>query len=184
MNNKDISLVSEINLEDQVSPAILAGILGISVPMIYQGRQEGKLPADTRASYRTCIQHYIQWHKKRSNAKASNMLEKKVIQEIRNLVAKEEMQWLEIKKTRNELVEKAEFAEIIQPIFQLVRQGLVNLSREMPETTEKVDSILRTWATLGDRLVAEAQIDADRFVHDQLVKEVSLEDDSEELKDG
>ena len=168
MTRLETDKAGEIDLDLPVSPAILAGILGISIPMVYQGRQDGKLPPESNATYRNCIQQYVQWHKKRSNVKASSMAERKMLQEIRNGIAKEEQTWLDIKAKRELLIDKQEVANIVEPIFYLVKSGLVNLARKRPEVQEEIDGILRSWATLGERMVSVADMDADKFVRAML----------------
>ena len=84
----EVNNQAEINLDEVVSPAILAGVLGISVPMVYDSRKQGKLPPNSDATYRQCIQQYVQWHKARSNLKAGSIAEKKMLQEIRNGIAR------------------------------------------------------------------------------------------------
>ena len=184
MATKDVLLVNQINLDAKAVPAILAGILGISVPMIYQGRQEGKLPGDPDSSYRDCIQHYVQFHKRRSNLKSSSVVERKLIQDIRLSMAKEEMQWLDIKKNKQELIDKQEFARILIPIFNLVRSGLVNITREYPQTQERIDSVMKTWVNLGEQLKELGLLNAETYVNSMLEKEVDIELKGSEESEG
>ena len=172
MTDTDKATVAQIDLDTPASPAVLAGILGISVPMIYQGRQDGKLPPESNASYRNCIQQYVQWHKKRSNTKASNMAEKKMLQEIRNGIAKEEKQWLDIRAQRGMLIDKEELKNVVEPVFHLVRSGLVNLSREYPDLQEKIDGILRSWSVLGTATKIKAETDSNQYVQNMLELDV------------
>ena len=175
---------SVINLESKTSPAILSGLLGMaSEQMVYQARQNGKLPPENDATYRQSIVHYIEWHKNRSNSKSGSMHERKMLQEIRNGIAKEEMQWLDIREKRKLLIDIGELAQIVEPVFNLVRSGLVNLAREMPESSEKVDNLLRSWATLGEKMVAESMMDADVFVDEQLQKEIENFDSTDEVEE-
>lgn len=183
MTRQDVSLISVIDLDSSIEPAVLAGILGISVPMIYASRKEGKLPGDTRASYRTCIQHYVAWHKQRSNLKAGNIMEKKLLQDIRNGIAKEEMLWLSIKEQRGLFLEKVELEGVIGPIFHLLRSGLVNLARKNPDVTEVIDKLLRSWSSLGEAMVTRANSDADIYVTDMITREIDLDGEEEDLVD-
>lgn len=176
----EVSNQAEIDLDSVVSPAVLAGILGISVPMIYDSRKQGKLPPNSDATYRQSIQQYVQWHKARSNVKASSMAERKMLQEIRNGIAKEELAWLEIKEKRSMLVDKQELAEVIEPIFYLIKSGLTNLARENPEIQEKIDNLLRSWQTIGEHMESSAIKDADNFVREKLEADMDehLEDEN------
>ncbi len=59
-----------INLNDKVSPATLATILGCNVSLLYQHSQMGRLPSIlVEASYLECIQQYLSWYKKSQDVK-------------------------------------------------------------------------------------------------------------------
>lgn len=177
----EVSNQAEINLDETVSPSVLAGILGVSVPMIYDGRKQGKLPSNSNATYRECIQQYVQWHKARSNMKASSMAERKMLQEIRNGIAKEELTWLDIKEKRAMLIDKQELAQVIEPVFYLIKSGLTNLARETPEIQIKIDTLLRSWQVIGERMERVAKVDSDKYVSDNLEAEI---DDALEAEEG
>lgn len=162
---------SIIDMDAIISPAVLSGILGISVPMVFQGKQDGKLPPESNSTYRRNIQQYIQWHKQRNNLKAGTIAEKKMVQDTRNGAAKEEQQWMKIRAERGELIDKAEFSEVFLPIFQLVKSSLVVLARENPALQEKIDTILKTWTGLGEEISEKAKEDGENFVKTKLLHE-------------
>lgn len=163
-----------IKLDDPISPAVLAGLLGISEPMVYQGQQNGKLPSRKTASYRECIQHYVDFYKKKMVSKSSNMMEAKIAQDVRNGIAKEEMQWLEIKKTKEQLVDVAEMKDLFEPIFHVMKSTLVNLSRKYPEIRKDLDNTMESLFTLGDAIEKKAKQDSQFFVESMLSKDLTL----------
>ena len=171
MPHQSVSFDGKINLDSPVQPAVLAGILGISVNYVYQNRQENKLPLDPNTTYRQNIQHYLNWYKQKSVVKSSSIAEAKMLQDIRNSVARTELAWLDVKERKGELLDKQALQEVVYPIFNLVKSGLVSLAREMPETQIKVDSILRSWATLGDKIVLETDAEGKQFVADMIEKD-------------
>lgn len=163
-----------IKLDDPISPAVLAGLLGISEPMVYQGQQNGKLPSRKTASYRECIQHYVDFYKKKMVSKSSNMMEAKIAQDVRNGIAKEEMQWLEIKKTKEQLVDVSEMKDLFEPIFHVMKSTLVNLSRKYPEIRKDLDNTMESLFTLGDAIERKAKQDSQFFVESMLSKDLTL----------
>ena len=167
--------------DQTASPAVLAGILGIPVPMIYQGRQDGKLPASAEATYRDCIQHYINFYKKKMNSRSTSMAEAKLAQDIRNGIAKEEQQWLEIKRLKEELLEAAVLKELFEPIFHIVRASLVNLARKHPEITKEIDNMMESWDRLGTHIEKQALIDGNAYVQSMLEKELTLVEADKEI---
>lgn len=175
-NNKGIIDLNEIH-----EASILSGILGISIPMVYEGRKTGKLPAKVEASYRECIQHYITFYKNQVSKKSSSMYEAKLEQDVRNGIAKEQMQWLEIKKQKEELIEITQVNELFFPIFHIVKATLVNITRKFPETTIDIDRVLESWHALGTKIGAKASLDSKEYVQAQLDKPVELSTDDDGL---
>lgn len=170
----EIQTKGYIRIDDPASPATLAGILGIAVPLVYQGRQDGKLPSNTEASYRDCIQQYITFYKRKINSRSTSMSEAKLAQDIRNGIAKEEQQWLEIKRLKFELLEAAEMKELFEPIFHIVRASLVNLARKYPEIQNEIDNMMESWNLLGEKIENKAMSDAEAYVQSMLERELTL----------
>jgi hypothetical protein len=173
-----------IDIDAQASPAILAGILDIPVSMVHQGRQDGKLPSRTSASYRESIQQYIYHYKKKVTTRSTSMGEAKLAQDIRNGIAKEELQWLEIKKEKELLLDVNEMKELFEPIFQIIRSSLVNLARQHPSTVADIDNMLESLSGLGRKVAIKANADAEYFVQSMLEKELSLEQSEEEVEEA
>jgi uncharacterized protein YaaN involved in tellurite resistance len=149
--------------------------------MVYQGRQDGKLPASPDASYRDCIQHYISFYKKKINSRSTSMAEAKLAQDIRNGIAKEEQQWLEIKRLKMELLEASEMKELFEPIFHIIRSSLVNLSRKYPELQNEIDNMMESWNRLGEQVEQKAVVDSNAYVQSMLEKELSVIEAEEKI---
>ena len=184
MTELDFTNKAIIDLDSQASPAILAGILDIPVSMVHQGRQDGKLPAKTSATYRECIQHYVFYYKKKINSRSGSMLEAKTAQDIRNGIAKEEMQWLEIKREKEQLLDITVMKDLFEPIFQIVRSSLVNVARKHPQVTPDIDNMLESLNTLGEKIAIKAGQDADDFVKTMLEKELTLNKAEDEVEEA
>lgn len=172
-----------IDLDAPASPAVLAGILDIPVSMVHQGRQDGKLPTKTSASYRENIRQYIYHYKKKVSSRSTSMGEAKLAQDIRNGIAKEELQWLEIKKEKELLIDVAEMKELFEPVFQIIRSSLVNVARRHPETVNEIDNMLASLSELGTKIAIRANEDAESFVQSMLEKELTFEEAEEEMEE-
>lgn len=184
MTSLDPTNKAIIDLDAQASPAILAGILDIPVSMVHQGRQDGKLPSRTTASYRESIQQYIYHYKKKVSTRSTSMGEAKLAQDIRNGIAKEELQWLEIKKEKELLIDVNEMKELFEPIFQIIRSSLVNVARKHPSTVADIDNMLGSLTELGSKIASRANDDANYFVQSMLEKELSLEQAEEDAEEA
>lgn len=161
-----------IALDEPASPAILAGLLGINVAMVYQAKQDGKLPSDPDASYRDCILQYVKFYKDKITGRGGDLYEQKLRQEVRNGLAKEELQWLEIKRIKSELVDINSLNELLLPIIHIVKSNLMNIARKFPETTQDIDRTLETWAQLGEKIYQKSKIESIKFVQDKLEEEL------------
>ena len=172
-----------IDLDAPASPAVLAGILDIPVSMVHQGRQDGKLPTKTSASYRESIRQYIYHYKKKVSSRSTSMGEAKLAQDIRNGIAKEYLQWMEIKTIKEEVIDMAVMKELFEPVFQIIRSSLVNISRQHPETTTTIDNTLESLYSLGHKLAEAANEDSRHYVQLMLDKDLSMGEAEEELEE-
>lgn len=170
------SSVQMININGPASPAVLSGILGCNVAMIYQARQDGKLPPNSDASYRDCIKHHVTFWKTKSASKANNMTEAALVQTIQLNRAKTEAQWLAIKKERGELVDTKLLAEAFEPYFLNMRMQLCSIARKFPDMQGEVDKLIATWQELGKAMMLKSQDELDNFIQLQMEQEIELEE--------
>lgn len=172
---------SIIHLDSPASSTVLSGILDISVSMVHNGRSDGKLPGNTQASYRECIQHYVNHYKTKVNSKAGSMYEAKIEQDIRNGIAKEELQWLEIKQQKELLIDVNQMKDLFEPIFHVLKSSLVNLARKNPAITKDIDNMLESLYVLGAKVEAKAKSDSSGYVRDMLEREIELPEATEQV---
>lgn len=163
-----------VNLNAEVSPAVLSGILGVNVQQIYQFRQDGKLPPNSDATLRDCIKTYINFYKTKSTSKASSMAEASLIQKIQLDRAKTEQTWLAIKQSRGELVSTAVLAEQFESHFIHMRMQLCAMARRRPELEPDIDKILKEWSKLGKDIMQRSEAELENFINTQMEQEVEL----------
>jgi len=167
------------------SPSILAYILGCAEENIYQMEKNGKLPADRNTSNIECLRHRFAEMQKTVNAKRTTMGEAKLEQDIRNGMAKEVLQWLEVKEKKESLVEVHTLKDNFEAVFHTINSGLVNITREYPETQKAIDKMLASWNELGQKMVTLAGEEGAAFVDAQINKELEIElDEPDSLEEG
>ena len=169
-----------INLDSPASPAVLSGLLSKNVSLIYQMRQDGKLPPNSDASYRACIKHYTEFLQTRASKKASNVAEASLLQKIQLDRAKTEREWINLKKERGELVDTTDLAIQFEGYFTLMRGQLNAIVRRFPETTTDIDNLLTHWNTLGRKLIETSSEALDNCVEVEMNKEIELGEESDE----
>lgn len=165
-----------INVNGKVSPAVLSMLLGINVSMVHQGRQDGKLPPNSDATYKESLNHYINYWKVKSSSKVSNVGEAALFQKIKLDTAKTEMEWLNIKQKKMELLDMAQLETIFEPIFIHIRTRLVSISRKHPETIPTIDQAMEELYHLGSTLFQKGKEDLDSFIKTKMDEEVEVEE--------
>jgi len=175
----------DVFLSNKVSPAILSAMLGCYPENIYQMRQDGRLPPSPEASYFECIKHHLEYLKGKVNARRTTMGEAKLEQDIRNGKAKEVLQWLEVKEKKESLVEVHTLKDNFEAVFHTINSGLVNVTREYPETQKAIDKMLASWNELGQKMVTLAGEEGAAFVDAQINKELEIElEEPDSLEEG
>ena len=169
-----------INLDEGASPAVLSGLFSKNVSLIYQMRQDGKLPPNSSATYRDCIKHYTEFLQNRATKKASNVAEASLLQKIQLDRAKTESEWLNLKVKRGELVDTTDLAIGFEGYFTLMRGQLNAIARKFPETVEDIDNLLNHWSDLGNALVSNSAQEIANFVEIEMNKEIDLGETEEE----
>lgn len=171
-----------IDLNGKTSPAVLASMLGINVSMVYQGRQDGKFPPNSDATYRECITYYANYWKTKSASKTSNLSEAVLIQKMKLDAAKTENEWLNNKQKKMELIDIKVIAETFEPIFLHIRSQLVSIARKFPDVQATIDKALEEWEHLGETLSMEGSKDLANFIDTKMNEELyspeECEDDS------
>lgn len=161
-----------INLDEPASPAVLSGLFSKNVSLIYQMRQDGKLPPNSDATYRACIKHYTEFLQTRASKKASNVAEASLLQKIQLDRAKTEAEWLNLRVKRGELVDTKDLALEFESYFTLMRSQLNAMARRFPDTVEVVDELLSHWHDLGKALMQQAGRELEDFVEVEMNKEI------------
>jgi hypothetical protein len=90
---------------------------------------------------------------------------------------------MEIKTLKEEVIDVAVMKELFEPVFQIIRSSLVNISRQHPETVETIDNTLESLYSLGEKIAARANEDSKYYVQTMLDKEFSVGQAEEELED-
>ena len=168
-----------VNLNGQVSPSLLAGILECEPAQIYANRQSGKLPPDSGASLKICLQWYINFLKEKASKKASSTAEAALLQKTKLDRAKTEQAWLVIKRERGELVNVDILAEQFEYYFIHLRMHLCSIARKYPNIQYEIDIMLKDWSDLGKKTMRKSQKDLDRFIEDKIKEEVEQVIDDE-----
>lgn len=166
-----------VNLNGEVSPAVLAGILGVNVSMIYTYRQEGKLPPNSDASLRECIKFHLTWWQNKSTNKANGLSEAVQLQKIQLDRARTEAQWLAIKKERGELVDIKLLAATFEPYFLQMKAQLASIARKHPELQHELDTLQKSWVKLGSEMRVQASEELDDFIRREMDKEIEFSDE-------
>jgi hypothetical protein len=98
--------------------------------------------------------------------------ELQIKQRIKTDRVKEIETWLKIAQTRGELLISYELQKLYEPFLLLIKNGLISITMDFPETRTKIDEILNGWAAFGKRLLEQTEIDNKDFVEEMSNKNV------------
>lgn len=167
-----------IDLDAPNSPAVLSGLFSVAVPMIYQYRQDGKLPASGDATTRDCIRHHFGYWKTKAGGKSVGLQEQKLVQDLELNRAKTESEWLRIKEKRGILIDKEQLALVFEPAFLQVRTQLLGIARRNPSTQDDIDKTLDQWDKMGKQQLEKSTEEFEAFIAKEMESEHELEKNS------
>jgi hypothetical protein len=179
-----------INPDEQVSPAILAGMLNRNVSQIYQWGQTGRLPDVKNGvfSYRQCLDHLVTSLLRMEEAKALKdkarfdgeglhpLVEEKLKQNIKTERAREADLWQKIAIKRGEYVSFEKKLDLVEGFILSIRDTLLSIANNNPALQGQIDNAMEELYQAGKVLVEEADIDANEFIDTMLAVEVEIED--------
>jgi phage terminase Nu1 subunit (DNA packaging protein) len=165
-------------LDEPADTAILAGLFNTSAATVSTLRKMGDLPADIRASYRTCISHYSMAMKRKSAGKASNAMEAKMMGEARLTEVKTEVQLLELQEKRKTLIDIDIFTEVFEQTFFTLNAGLILLGKTYPDAKKDITKLMQSLVKLGEELNKDALLEEANF------REVFFEDIDVDVAEG
>lgn len=103
------------------------------------------------------------------------VVEAEKIQKIRLDKAREQEVHLKNLATRGELIDKNEEFELVQPLVSNIANILRNAGDEVPEFQPIVDKCFASLYNLGQRLIAQSNVDKDNYVNHMLSTPIDLD---------
>lgn len=173
-----------IDMNSLVSVSILCDILGMSRGAVYNDAKSGKFgPKEiSEQTYKEAIQNYRNYftsggraHYANASAEGDSLVERQLVQKLRTDRATEVKTWLAIAEKRNQLLSEKELIRLYEPFIHILKNAIISISLDHPETRTKVDSVLNSLAELGRTMVNHSEADADVFLKEML--ELDLDDD-------
>ena len=189
-----------ININDKVQPAVLAGLLNRNVSLMYQWAAIGRLPdfKNITYSYKDCIDHLVTnlLHKEEakkykleqqlkakgatSSTEVDNfdmhpLMVAKITQNIRTEKAREAELWQKIAIKQGEYVSFGDKLELVHDFVSSIKDTLLYIGNNFPETQEKIDEAMNELYQLGLGLVEEADMDAKNYIETMLNTDINKE---------
>lgn len=110
------------------------------------------------------------------NGEMSPLMTAKIKQEIRLGIARESQLWIKASIERGEYLALPVLVELLEPFIMSIRQSLLTIALESPESEKQVDLVMENLSTLGAKMVEGAMYDSGKFVEAILAKEVIPEE--------
>lgn len=203
LDDCDVIIDNIINIEAKVIPTVMADLLGISRAAIYNDAAAGKFGSKqiTEQTYKEAIRNLrgyllknneykmekIKMEKEVQMAKIAakgakidddgnpdaGLIERQIIQRIRADRANEVKVWLLIAEKRRKLLLADELYKLYEPFIHLIKNAIIAISLDYPETRHKTDDLLNTLADFGRTLYDQAEEDTEQFVEAMLAKDIN-----------
>lgn len=100
------------------------------------------------------------------------LVKKKLEQEIKLSKVKEVQAWLKVAEEKRYFLYGTELTTLLEPFLHVIKNILISLSTEFPETEEKINNCMNSLHDFGERLVESAEVDETHFVDEMLSKDV------------
>ena len=163
-----------------VEPAKLAALLQVNVSMLYQEKQMGRF--GNKEFLETEQRRQERADRKAQRAAASNpenfgdfedtmhpLMKKKLEQEIKLSKVKEVQAWLKVADEKKYFLYGAELTALLEPFLHVIKNILISISTEYPETEEKINNCMNSLHDLSQQWNGQRSIELLRQKNHPLV---------------
>lgn len=177
----DPRLLNNVNLNSKVSVSTLCMILGLSRGALYNDAKSGKFgnkPISDQ-TYIEAIQNYRNYftsggraHYANASSDGITLVERQLTQKLRADKALEVKTWLTIAEKRKKLLYEPELRKFYEPFIHILKNAMISISLDFPETRTKVDAALNSLAEFGSLIISQAEEDSDKFLTEMLAMDL------------
>ena len=139
-------------LDDPHEVSVVAGIFGMNPSQVYQMRKSGQLPQEANASYRKVLSAGIAYWKNKAAGRDNDAETLSRIQKTKLDAARTEETWLRVLEKRGDQTDPALFLDLLEPSFILLRDTLMQVGHDHPETKPSITAALKELALHGRKL--------------------------------
>lgn len=173
-----------VNMDSEVDPTLLGEVLGMSRGGVYNDIKSGKFgPKGLTSTWKEALTEHRKYLLSRESSTKANididLMERQLLQKLRADRASEVKSWLIIAEKRKKLLIEEELLRLYEPFIHIIKNAVVSISLDYPETRDRVDDILNTVADFGRTMMRQGEEDAEHFLAAMLEKQV--DDDLLEL---
>ena len=103
------------------------------------------------------------------------LMKKKITQDIKLNRVKEVQSWLKIAEEKKQFLSANELITLLEPFIHVIKNVLISISTDYPETQEKIDTCMKNLYDFGEKLISQAGEDDNIFVDEMLEKDIDDE---------
>ncbi|MCK9622608.1 MAG: hypothetical protein M0R47_18990 [Methylobacter sp.] len=103
------------------------------------------------------------------------LMKKKMIQEIKLSRVKEVQSWMKVAEEKKQFLNAAELTNLLEPFMHVIKNVLISISTDYPQTQEKIDSCMNNLYGFGEKLLQQVNEDEAMFVEEMLDKDIDDE---------
>jgi hypothetical protein len=103
------------------------------------------------------------------------LMKKKMIQEIKLSRVKEVQSWMKVAEEKKQFLNASELTNLLEPFMHVIKNVLISISTDYPQTQEKIDSCMNNLYGFGEKLLQQVNEDEAMFVEEMLDKDIDDE---------
>ena len=103
------------------------------------------------------------------------LMKKKLEQDIKLNRVKEVQAWIKVAEEKKQFLNAHELSLLIEPFVHTIKNILVSISTDFPETARQIESCMNNLYNLGEKIINYTDKDDEMFVDEMLAKDLEEE---------
>ena len=100
------------------------------------------------------------------------LVKKKLEHDIKLVKVREVQAWLKVAIEKREFLHGPELAALLEPFLHVIKNILISIATEFPETEDKIAACMNSLYSFGNRLLEQTEEDENHFMDEMLEKEL------------
>lgn len=100
------------------------------------------------------------------------LMKKKITQEIKLNRVREVQSWIKVAEEKKAFLNSQELTNLLEPFIQVIKNGLIAISTDFPETNKQIESCMQNLYNFGQKIVEITNKEDEQFLHEMMEKDI------------